>query len=372
MNFLPEIIDLICSYLDTVHELRSLKLTNKHYYGNVNLVPKPKDDMVKILMKLHPHLPLKIDKYRRGEYYRRNHREPVEDKYFSHKFLRKLNRCQKKLELDPYNYKNDEFFTKYDEDSYYRNKRWLTTCKPGYFKQEKLNSHWKKVSKYVPIDILLARLYINRLDWSIISTRKDINIDLICNNKHAPWNSSISEREDVTWDIVVNNPDLPWDYKLLSRIIPVKIIMRNPDKNWDIPSVLTYNRVDSEFLSSLRVSVKTSIEISSFIKESIDKARERISIDSPSIKESFVKRIGKYLSINPHLQINFLTRCEPKILFDYSIVSQNPAITPRIVESNKDLPWDWKAMSYNPNITWKFVSDNIDKDWDWKAISELW
>jgi hypothetical protein len=52
-------------------------------------------------------------------------------------------------------------------------------------------------------------------------------------------------------------------------------------------------------------------------------------------------------------------------------ISQNPNITPKIIENNLDKPWVWPCVSRNPNITMDFMNKHSDKQWSSYAFSKL-
>jgi hypothetical protein len=54
----------------------------------------------------------------------------------------------------------------------------------------------------------------------------------------------------------------------------------------------------------------------------------------------------------------------------YYYLSQNPNITPDIVQANPDKPWNYDALSIHPNITSDIVSENLDKPWNFNELAQ--
>jgi hypothetical protein len=55
--------------------------------------------------------------------------------------------------------------------------------------------------------------------------------------------------------------------------------------------------------------------------------------------------------------------------WNWSAVSENPNITPKIISKHPELPWVWENISFNTSVTWDFVLDNIKKPWIWHILS---
>ena len=74
---------------------------------------------------------------------------------------------------------------------------------------------------------------------------------------------------------------------------------------------------------------------------------------------------------NPNLTIHWIKSQyskQSKLLHWFNI-SKNPAILLKDVIENPDLPWNYFNLSQNPNITYEYVKSNLQRNWDWYFIS---
>jgi len=92
-------------------------------------------------------------------------------------------------------------------------------------------------------------------------------------------------------------------------------------------------------------------------------------IEGPNINTNSAKSNEK----ENQRKIQIFNTVHRKKLWNFTYLSQNPALTWTIVRNNIDLPWNWHHLSANPCVTLDIVKDTLDKpkfSWSFFALSK--
>ena len=94
---------------------------------------------------------------------------------------------------------------------------------------------WTELSRNVPIqDIKSHPEY--PWDWSAVSSRWNVDIDMIVQNGNKNWNWTVLCAMgcwDLTLGDVLANPSLPWDYDMLTARLPADQLFGDQIISWD-------------------------------------------------------------------------------------------------------------------------------------------
>ena len=211
----------------------------------------------------------------------------------------------------------------------------------NYTNAKKLDPHlefdWDVLSFRYDAKVIEKNLH---LPWNFLelSSRKDINIDIILKNTHLDWRFSVISRNNNSLNLkkVVENPKLDWCWRHIGNrfINHIKTLEKYPNLPWDYNELLRKPKLGKEMFRKYR---KKKWHIPTLI----------------NCKWFNIKMIYK------------IKRSE--VCWDSLSCCKN--IKMSIVRQHLDLPWDWKWLSLNENIDVQMVLDFPDKPWDWSELS---
>jgi hypothetical protein len=125
----------------------------------------------------------------------------------------------------------------------------------------------------------------------------------------------LSRNKGITMKDIKSNPQIKWNYKLLSI---------NPNITWE------------------------------FIKETIE------SKTYNKLPKNNRWNINSLCSHNRSITLDIIRKNKYK--WNFSRLSKNSIITPKIVEDNPDIPWDKNELAKNPNFSWAYLLEHYFED----------
>jgi hypothetical protein len=239
----------------------------------------------------------------------------------------------------------------------------------------------------------IARNPTKNWDYNFMSYNPNISAEFIKSNIDQKWNwlaiSSVISLNDI-----INNPELPWNYTYVSTNpnVNIKFILSNLDKNWNfnhlsnnqsikIYQILTYSNLPWNYYfiisrndfdaknKNIFKCLDSYFEFEEYKNEeelfSINLA-ENINIIKLFNSNFFrlngmtnMRILGKLAEkFKNEISYDYITSsCQmseilenPNIPWDYDTLSDDPELTPEIVENNKDIPWNHEILTQHPNF----------------------
>lgn len=266
------------------------------------------------------------------------------------------------------------------------------------FIQERVEKplQFRKLSKVVPLQIILDNPDNNTWDYCMVSARSEITIELVVTYPDFPWRwDMLFNNPSVSIDVLRALPDKPWSWNWihylnstrriediinLARDLPHKpwnwdglsgykhltlhIVKTNIDLpwNWNV-LILNANIHVCDILDNLHLPWNLS-KLTTRIANDRDWAAVR---DNPDLPWDWDVLIRKDLCANPPFEIIYMNK-EKK--WDLKVLSKQENITWQIVKDHPELPWDWTSLSINPNITLEIVISNPDIPWSWVHFTQ--
>ena len=319
-----------------------------------------------------------------------------------------------------WNYKNlftyNQHFNVYENLQYsYKLEDLIKIFKPGSsmlkIKRElrllgHLNINRKQISEVI-------KLINTKVDFELLSSNKNLILDIIINNKGSEWdwdslsmNDNLFEtlpRDDlaVIYNIFTNS-DFKWNHELLNsnkslfkskkeydilskyiKIYPESLI-KNPNitindfYEWVDPKL--YDKTDIMVYYCENINFKWSDikddKYNYFYLSTNKMTTERNKFLNNKISEvnKFWAKIKVFSPDDVYDKKYWIQDMENSLQGDVWItnknISRNPNITWEIVLCNPDRPWDYSGLSENPNITIDIINANPDKDWDYEIFTK--
>ena len=249
-----------------------------------------------------------------------------------------------------------------------------------------LIKHIEKFAEYLNFSILSKRKDVKidvetfgkhldyAWDWNAISLNKSIELsaDLVSNNQNLPWDwHSLSSRQDCEFslDFIVKNQDYEWDWTSLSRNRKIQlnsdILLKLYNKDWDWPELLRRN--DIKFSPELlrKLSDKDLKWFAYSQRNDFYPTMEILGI----LKDKDLDWAG--ISRREELAYNVILIYKDKL--DWEILSHSSHIDitkPKVLETFKDY-LDWNYISKSKNFSPKLELLEIFKNYvNWSIISK--
>jgi hypothetical protein len=242
--------------------------------------------------------------------------------------------------------------------------------------------------------ISLVKLLPNKnWNWRHLSSRCDVEIEMILSHPELPWNwdevsrhphllfshlDSLSKAfPDKKWNFfnlskhhnfsltdIFHYPQLPWDDEGLSKNpnINIYIVESHPERKWNYDS-LTYNSGISLYdIYSFDSPWNTAL-----LSYNLSITPKQIDLYLASKKQKKIVFDWNIMSVHPNVSIAFITT-HPKLKWNFKNLSQNSNLTIDFVLSNKDRDWDWEELSCHPNISFKTILKHPELPWVWNCV----
>jgi hypothetical protein len=221
---------------------------------------------------------------------------------------------------------------------------------------------------------------------------KIVHENIIIKNFNRPWNYNIiSQNPNITWEFIKANSDKRWNYQFISSNpnITWDIIKENPDKQW---SMWEYVKNKNITWNIIRDNPEKFPQFHHY---------DQLICINPNITINMIKECGRIIPWsderfrkNPNITWDLLRadpNCAPSFFISHpnitweiiksnqttfgdihyhnSEITKNPNITWDIIKENPRIHWDYKILSNNRNITWDIIKMNPDKPWDYDELS---
>ena len=223
------------------------------------------------------------------------------------------------------------------------------------------------------------------VNWSSISSNRDLKMEHIIGNPNKPWNfSKISGNSfDGERDSIVVPDELDevkrfeticskfqaliksvskecFNWKLISRskYISIDFILENNDLPWQPSFVYQNPRITLEDFRQKRDYCSSSYHMTINPENSLATIED--NPDLPWDWEAIVQR--------PDLTTEFILRNSDKIK-DWCSLSSHPNVTMEFYEEHPELPWNISKIMKNPNVTSKFIERRPFMHWDISKVS---
>ncbi len=285
-----------------------------------------------------------------------------------------------------------------------------TTLEKLLLKFPNANWNWEHVqyNDCLTWKFIYAHLDFHPWDWDIISSKKDITIDIvkknttvtwvwwrlsrnkgikmedIQNNLHLPWCwLSIACNPNLTWDFVVENFDQEFDWTYLVKFLPVdKILASEPELNnrdaqlrekllsngeWGVldNETLTYDNLkkypnkkwnnECFWIATCKEKIETFLGPESrpfSVEKILSNLPERMRDTGPYFTSWFFT----LMSDHPKVNISYI-KAYPSDYWDWSTLSMK--IPFRDIISNPQCKWDYKYLYYNPTVRYNDYTRQI-------------
>lgn len=223
--------------------------------------------------------------------------------------------------------------------------------------------NWLLLSKHIKLNQQTLTKYKDKLNFCKLSLNPNITLDLVLNNRKLCWN----------YHNMLLNPIMTVDFflkyknKLFYNVyFSNNLLSMNPEITIDELNKLYINKrqkLDWLLVSKYNKNITFDYYENHICKELFSlkylSKNENITMkiieDNPSIKWNW-----KYISINPNINIDFITKNDDKFCdFNWFELSKNKGITMEDID-NYYFSWNWNGISMNPNITIDFIQKNIN------------
>ena len=222
--------------------------------------------------------------------------------------------------------------------------------------------NWKKLSQYLILDtiknIIQNDTTVQLLDWNSLSANFALTVDFIRKHPTQKWNwREISKNKSIGMFDIQNNLTLPWDWNSVSANpnLTMMFINANSHYKWNWAEISNNKTISLEFIRNHISDNWSWTNLSrnpyltdEFINEFCHKPWSWIQMAT----------IKNPLPVFKTLEKNLFSR-------QWSILSKNIFITPRVIELNSQIPWNWTNISKNKNVQLEYIESNLSKPWDW-------
>ena len=226
------------------------------------------------------------------------------------------------------------------------------------YKSKPLN--WKKIFQYLALETIQNIVEANITQWNYdsLSMNPTLTIDFIKKNPTQNWNwREISKNKSIGILDIQNNLNLPWDWNAVSANpnLTMSFIDTNLHYGWNWPEISNNKTISLEFIRN-HISKNWSwtnlsrnpFLTDEFIDEFCHKPWSWIQMST----------IENPLPVFKTLEKNLFSR-------QWSSLSNNAYVTPRVIELNSQIPWNWTNVSKNKSISLEYIESNPLKQWDW-------
>ena len=160
---------------------------------------------------------------------------------------------------------------------------------------------WSALTNNVPLEDLRVNLSLP-WDWTVLSSRWDLDMDFLIDNPSAPWDwmyVSCFANLLLTGSDVAAHPEFDWDYDILSWRIPVGEMLANPSVpwNWDwvkynsslvFDHIVAHPEIDWDFDTVSSVSLPDDYGL--FSAKKPDTGKKEPLVENPVFKKKLAAR----------------------------------------------------------------------------------
>lgn len=197
-------------------------------------------------------------------------------------------------------------------------------------------------------------------NWSKISSLPWVNMTLV-KKYDLPWDyNALSANPSISIDDVLQNQKLPWNWDVLSRNFDFATIEANINLNWNWKIISDKSPMDYGFVRKYIANPFSKVTwdwyLLSLHKDLPKDLVEYIILIACPNDEEIMRNLSNNQNLTAELVKSYTG-------WDFHVLSQNPAITWKMVQENKG-DWDFHELSQNPGITWRDIKNNINHPWD--------
>jgi hypothetical protein len=247
----------------------------------------------------------------------------------------------------------------------------------------------RKMNLAIPENLDFVERNLNKSQLIQLSRNPTLPLSFIERHIDLEWRwNGLSEHPNITLDFIERHIHKPWNWsKLLiccKHIITTEFLERHLDKvKFDTLSYMHLPYVTLEFIErhidmpwvwGTTGLSRNPIITHEFVKRHMDKPWSNnwiykgLFLNPNMMNPEFIKfknsaEVIKFIETHHEFSWKYGVSCS----HGFSKFSNNPSLTPEVIEHFIDKPWNWGeyGLSSNDAIPFEFVEKHIDKPWNW-------